>query len=58
MRKSLTAVSVVAGLALATGIGQAQAAALSAQETGCPAGQDVCFVSGQFDITPFAQTRF
>jgi hypothetical protein len=59
MRKSLTAVSVVAGLALATGIGQTQAANLSAQETGCPAGQDVCFVpDGNFDVTPFAQTSF
>jgi hypothetical protein len=59
MRKNLTAVSVVAGLALATGIGQAQAANLSAQETGCPAGQDVCFVpDGNFDVTPFTQTSF
>jgi hypothetical protein len=59
MRKNLTAVSVVAGLALATGIGQAQAANLSAQETGCPAGQDVCFVpDANFDVTAFTQSSF
>lgn len=59
MRKSLTASSVVAGLALATGIVQAQAANLSATETGCPGGQDVCLVpDANWDITAFHQTGF
>jgi hypothetical protein len=59
MKKSLTAVSVVAGLALATGIGQTQAANLSATETGCTGGQDVCLVpDANWDITAFTQSSF
>jgi hypothetical protein len=59
MKKSLTTASMVVGLALATGIGQAQAAALLATETGCPAGQDVCLVpDANWDIHAFAQTSF
>jgi hypothetical protein len=59
MKKSVTAAFVVTGLALAAGTGQALAANLSAQETGCPAGQDVCLVpDDNWDINPFTQTGF
>jgi PEP-CTERM motif len=59
MKKSLTAVSMVVGLAFAMGIGEAQAAALLATETGCPAGQDVCLMAdSNWDIHAFAQTSF
>jgi hypothetical protein len=55
MRKNLTAVSVVAGLALATGIGQAQAANLLATETSNP-DTAVLTPDANWDITPFTST--
>jgi hypothetical protein len=59
-RQWIVGTSVIGGLALAAGVNPAQAANLSAQEAGCPVGQDVCFTSddGNWDRSLFTQTTF
>jgi hypothetical protein len=59
-RQWILGTSLIGGLALAAAVNPAQAANLSAQEAGCPVGQDVCFTSddGNWDRALFTQTTF